>query len=205
MSGPWLISYVVLWGIVLFQGVVIFVLLRQLGLMYLGTAQGVARDGLALGERAPGFAVSGIDGAHVSLEGLRGLPLLLVFGSPSCAPCRGLIPDLNAFAHEKSEELRVLFLCRGSLDESRRFAEELRVEVPLAAHPDETLPDSFRARVTPFAFLLDGEGVVRAKGLANNRSHLDMLIEQARKEIDRAAGKASRNGAATEEKTAQRA
>jgi len=205
MSGPWLVSYVVLWGIVLFQGVVIFVLLRQLGLMYLGTAQGVARDGLALGERALDFTVSGVDGADVSLEGLRGQPLLLIFGSPSCAPCRGLIPDLNAFAQEKRDELRVLFLCRGSLDEARRFSDELGIEVPLAAHPDETLPDSFKARVTPFAFLLDGEGVVRAKGLANNRSHLDMLLEQARKEIDRAAGTTSRNGATAEEKTAQRA
>ena len=35
----------VLWAVVLFQGVVIFVLLRQLRIMYLGTAQGVARDG----------------------------------------------------------------------------------------------------------------------------------------------------------------
>jgi methylamine dehydrogenase accessory protein MauD len=205
MSGPWLISYVVLWGIVLFQGVVIFVLLRQLGLMYLGTAQGVARDGIAAGERAPEFTVSGLDGAHVSLERLRGLPALLVFASPSCVPCRGLIPDLNAFAHEHGDELRVLFLCRGSLDEARRFSDELHVQVPVAAHPDETLPDSFKARVTPFAFLLDGEGVVRAKGLANNRSHLDMLLEQARKENDRAAGEASRNGAAAEEKTPRRA
>lgn len=205
MSGPWLISYVVLWGIVLFQGVVIFVLLRQLGLMYLGTAQGVARDGLAIGEHAPEFTVSGLDGVHVSLEGLLGSPLLLVFGSATCAPCRGLIPDLNAFANEKREELRALFLCRGSLDEARRFSDELHAQVPIAVHPDEALPDSFRARVTPFAFLLDGEGVVRAKGLANNRSHLDMLLEQARKEIDRAAGRASRNGATAEEKTPQRA
>ena len=205
MSGPWLISYIVLWAVVLFQGVLIFVLLRQLGLMYLGTAQGVARDGIAVGQRAPEFTAVGLDGGHVSLAGFRGLPLLLVFGSPSCAPCRGLIPDLNAFAQENREELRALFLCRGSLDEARRFGDELNVQVPVAVHPDDGLPDRFRARVTPFAFLIDGEGVVKAKGLANNRAHLEMLLDMARKEIDRVRRPADRNGATAEEKTTQRA
>ena len=206
MSGPWLASYIALWAVVMLQGVAIFVLLRQLGIMYLGTAQGIARDGLAAGERAPEFALPALSGGTVSLPDFRGFRLLIVFGSASCAPCRALIPDLNAFAQEKRDELRVLFLCRGGLDEARRFAAELDVQVPVAVHPDDSLPDKFRARVTPFAFLLDGEGIVRAKGLANNRSHLDMLLEMAAKETGRGEQKAARNGAEAEEPaTAHRA
>ena len=179
MSGPWLASYVALWAVVLFQGLVIFILLRQLGVIYLGTAQGVARDGLSQGQRAPEFSLPTLDGQAVALSGFRGMPLLLVFGSPSCAPCKNLLPDLEAFATEKRDELRVLFLSRGEIEESRRFAQELAVRVPVAVHPDESLPEQYKVRVTPFAFLIDGEGVVRAKGLANNRAHLDMLLQQA--------------------------
>ncbi len=204
MSGPWLASYIALWAVVLFQGVVIFVLLRQLGLMYLGTAQGVARDGLAVGARAPDFTVAGLDGGEASLADFHGLPLLLIFGSPNCAPCRGLVPDLNVFARERAGELRVLFLSRGSADEARRFAEEAGFDVPVAAHPDQTLPDEYKARVTPFAFLIDGEGVIRAKGLTNNRDHLEMLLRMAARHARPSGPAASRNGATAREQTGVR-
>lgn len=198
MSGPWLASYVALWAVVLFQGAIIFLLLRQLGMMYLGTAQGVSRDGLAPGRPAPEFTATGLDGAAVTLAGFRGLPVLLVFGSASCGPCRTLIPELNVFARERSEELRVLFLCRGDLDEARRFAEEFDVEVPVAAHPDEALPTQYQARVTPFAFLVDGEGVIQAKGLANNREHLEMHVRAASERTAKGNAQAGRNGGSAE-------
>ncbi len=179
MSGIWLVSYIALWGVVLFQGVVIFVLVRQLGVIYLGTAQGVANDGLDVGKEAPDFSLRGLDGEQLSLASFRGTPLMLIFGSPTCAPCRGLIPDLNAFARDRAEELRVLFLSRSDDESTRRFASEQNIEVPIAAHPDEELPNSYEARVTPFGFLVDNDGVIRAKGLANNREHLELLLRNA--------------------------
>lgn len=180
MSGAWLASYIALWAVVMFQGVLIFLLLRQIGVMYLGTAQGVARDGLEPGKSAPEFALEGLHGGTVSLEDFRGQQLLLVFGSPTCGPCRTLIPDLNVFAQERSEELRVLFLSRGEAEDTERFATQFDVRVPVAIHPDEELPQQYETRVTPFAFLIDGEGIVRAKGLANNRAHLEMLVRMAK-------------------------
>ncbi len=193
MSGVWLTSYIVLWGVVLFQGVAIFVLLRQLGLMYMGSAQGVARDGIAAGERAPEFTLPDPAGLLVSLAELRGRSLLLIFGSTTCGPCRTLIPDLNAFAREHESDLGVLYLSRGEPDETRRFIEELDVRVPVAVHSDSELADKYKARVTPFAFLIDAEGIVSAKGLANNRSHLDMLLQMA-SEVNGRGTRRSRNG-----------
>jgi methylamine dehydrogenase accessory protein MauD len=198
MSGPWLASYIVLWAVVLFQGGLIFLLLRQMGVMYLGTGQGVARDGLAPGQRAPDFTLPDVAGATVSLADFQGLPLLLVFGSPNCAPCKLLIPDLNVFAHERREELRVLFLSRGALEDTRQFVSEAGAEVPVATHPDDELSDKYKARVTPFAFLIDGEGVIRAKGLANNREHLEMLLRAASEEPPDGEKTVGRNGRTTE-------
>ncbi len=198
MSGVWLASYIVLWAVVLFQGLVIFILLRQLGVMYLGTARGVAHDGLPVGERAPDFNLPALEGRSISLADFRGLPLLLVFGSPDCSPCRRLIPDLNVFARDRVAEVRVLFLSRGAVEDSRRFVREHDVQVPLAVFPDEGLADKYKARVTPFAFLIDGEGVIRAKGLANNREHLDMLMRTGKEQMTRSADGSRRNGASEE-------
>jgi methylamine dehydrogenase accessory protein MauD len=195
MTGAWLASYIVLWAVVLLQGLVIFILLRQLGVMYLGTAQGVANDGLPIGDRAPDFTASGLEGQGISLADFRGLPLLLVFGSPNCVPCRQLIPDLHVFARERAAEMRVLFLSRSEVEESRRFADEFSLEVPIATVPNDELADKYRARVTPFAFLVDGEGVIKAKGLANNREHLEMLVRMAKGHASQTAGGGSHNGA----------
>lgn len=193
MSGVWLVSYIVLWGIVLFQGLVIFVLMRQLGIIYLGTAQGVARDGIAAGQRAPDFTLPDLAGRLRSLADFRGRPLLLVFGSTSCAPCRSLVPDLNAFAQTHAAELDALFAIRGTPSETQRFVDELGLAVPVGVFNDEELPEKYKARVTPFAFVIDGEGIVRSKGLANNRAHLDMLLKLASEEPKRGRG-ASHNG-----------
>ena len=196
MSGVWLISYLVLWAVVLFQGAVIFVLLRQLGVIYLGTAHGVAGDGLDIGTRAPDFALSNLAGEPVSLTTFGGLPLLLVFGSPNCGPCKGLIPDLNVFSNERREELHVLFLSHGEADATERFAREHGIQVPVASFPDDGLANAYKARVTPFAFFIDSEGVIQAKGLANNREHLEMLVRSGTETHAKSAG---RNGATADE------
>ena len=94
---------------------------------------------------------------------------------------------------DRREEVSVLFLCRGSTDEARQFASELELRVPIASHPDESLPEMYKARVTPFAFLIDGDLVIKAKGLANNREHLDMLMRSAR-EGEHPSNSAHRNG-----------
>jgi methylamine dehydrogenase accessory protein MauD len=191
MSGIWLITYIALWGIVLFQGLVIFVLMRQLGIIYLGTAQGVARDGIAPGQRAPDFALPDLSGGIRTLADFQGRSLLLVFGSTSCAPCRGLVPDLNVFAKQHAGDIDALFAIRGTANEAQRFVDELELQVPVGVFNDEELPEKYKARVTPFAFLIDGEGVVRAKGLSNNMSHLDMLLKAAE---DGSKGRRGTNG-----------
>ena len=182
MSGAWLASYIALWAVVLFQGAVIFLLVRQLGIIYLGTAQGVSRDGIAVGSKAPDFSVHDLGGREVSLGGLLEKHALVIFGSATCRPCRELIPDLNGFARDHRQALNVLFLCYASEEDARRFAEETVAQVPVGVYQDESLADAYKARVTPFAFVIDREGVVRAKGLANNRAHLDMLWQAARGE-----------------------
>lgn len=195
MSGVWLVSYIVLWAVVLAQGGIIFILLRQLGVIYLGSAQGVAGDGLAVGANAPDFAATSVAGESVTLASFAGRPLLLIFGSPTCAPCKALIPDLNVFSAERRAELAVLFLSHGDADATRRMADEHRIAVPVAHHPDDRIANAYQARVTPFAFLIDGDGVIRAKGLANNREHLEMLVRNAK---DAKAKGAGHNGTSAE-------
>jgi methylamine dehydrogenase accessory protein MauD len=178
MEGIWLISYIVLWLFVIALGVLVLLLYRQLGIMYLGTAEGVSRDGLARGARAPDFSLTDQYGQPQRLSSYRGTPVLLLFGSPHCSPCRILLPQLHDWARQHSD-IKVLWLNSASAEESKRFVEETGATLPVAPYsPEENLLDKYKVRVTPFLFIVDENGVVRAKGLVNSKGGLDMYYRE---------------------------
>lgn len=178
MEGIWLVSYIVLWLVVLVLLVLVVLLYRQLGIMYLGTAEGVARDGLDFGEQAPDFSLTDQYGNLQHPSDYRGRPLLLLFGSPHCGPCGILLPQLHEWA-AAHPEVGIVWLNSASPEESLRYASETGATLPMAPHtPDDKLAERYRVRVTPFMFMLDGEGRVRSKGLVNTKSGLDMYYKQ---------------------------
>jgi methylamine dehydrogenase accessory protein MauD len=180
MDTPWLISYIVLWLIVLALCLLVILLYRQLGIMYLGSAEGVSRDGIDKGATAPDFALTDQYGNPQRLADYRGRPALLLFGSPHCSPCRTLMPQLHEWARAHPE-VGVVWLNAASEEESLKFVSELGATLPVAPYtPESKLMDRYKVRVTPFMFLLDEKGVVRAKGLANTKSGLDLYYKELR-------------------------
>lgn len=182
MDGIWLVSYIVLWLIVLVLGTLVVLLYRQIGQQYLNTAQGVAGDGLKPGTLAPDFAAqnqfgdnqpirSMLDGKHY---------LLMVFGSPTCQPCRRLLPDVQQFVNDNSDKVRALWINnRTSHEESVRYVQEMNSDLPTISSEDGGLMDRYQVRVTPFIFMLNPNGKVLVKGLANTRQNLDTYLREA--------------------------
>ncbi|MDQ3928734.1 MAG: TlpA family protein disulfide reductase [Chloroflexota bacterium] len=180
MEGIWLVSYIVLWLVVLVLLVLVILLYRQLGIMYLGSAEGVSRDGLDLGAQAPDFALTDQYGNLQRPADYRGRPLLLLFGSPNCGPCKVLLPELHAWASDHPH-VGVLWLNLASREENLRYAKEMGATLPMPAHtPADGVVEHFKVRVTPFLFFLDEQGIVRAKGLANSREALDLYYNRLR-------------------------
>ncbi len=172
MEGIWLISFIVLWLIVIGEGLLILLLYRQLGILYLGSASGVSRDGLAVGTTAPDFALPDTAGRMLSLSALRGRNVLLLFGSPHCDPCRRLLPGLQDFAAGAGRDFEVLWLNQATPEESAQFQAETGVTLPVLSYR-EGLNDNYRVRVTPFLFMIDAAGVIKAKGLVNTKHQLE--------------------------------
>jgi methylamine dehydrogenase accessory protein MauD len=178
MEGIWLVSYIVLWLLVLVLIALVILLYRQLGIMYLGSAEGVSRDGLARGAKAPDFSLTDQYGNAQRLADYRGKPSVLLFGSPHCSPCRILLPQLHDWS-KAHPEVGILWLNAASPEESLKFVSDTGASLPIAPYsPQENLMDRYKVRVTPFMFLLDESGIVRAKGLVNTKGGLDLYYKE---------------------------
>lgn len=172
MSGIWLASYLVLWLFVLLQASLIFFLYRELGVRLRNSARTMNRQGVAEGSPAPQLQLQRLDGSNFLLPA-PGRRTLVIFGSRRCHPCHELVPHLNRFATEKRGEAQFVFVLDESVQDAAETARELGITVEVGSSRDGL--QIYQASVTPFAFLIGGDGIVRAKGLVNSRQGLELL------------------------------
>ncbi|MEM8923298.1 MAG: hypothetical protein AAGD35_07320 [Actinomycetota bacterium] len=164
MTGTiWILSYVLLWVTVLVLGVTVVALLRQIGLLHTRVApMGVhfAGEGPELDRPAPELPPRTdriLDGSNDDGAGAESITVL-AFTSPTCEICASLRPGLRRMA--------------GGYDD---------VEVRFVDHGTD--PDAFgrfRVRSTPYLVAIDGEGIVRSRGVANTLDQAEEMLAEVR-------------------------
>jgi methylamine dehydrogenase accessory protein MauD len=181
MTHALLVSNAVLWVVVLVLAVVILALVRQIGVLYERVAPAGALmmpRGPAIGDQAPVVTVENLAGGARDIGARRDdqRSTLLFFLSPTCPVCKTLLPALRSAARAERGWLDVLLASDGPRTEHETF---VRAE-SLESFPyilSTTLGVSYQVSKLPYAVLLDGQGIVRAKGLVNTREHLESLFE----------------------------
>jgi methylamine dehydrogenase accessory protein MauD len=172
------VSTVLLWLAVGVLALLVLALARQVGVLHERVAPLGALmldQGPKVGERAPIFEVKDLFGRPTRLGGLRERPLLLLFVSSTCPVCKKILPIALRLAREENLDLALI----GDEREEglRRLAQGL-AEVQVLNAPE--VGQVYKVGKIPYAVLIDPEGVIRAKGLVNNREHLESLMEAYR-------------------------
>lgn len=181
METTLIISNVILWLLVIGLGLTVLALARQIGVLYERIAPAGAlmiSQGPEVGERAPEFNLQTLDGQALTVGGASTMnrSTLLFFLSPTCPVCNTLIPVLKSIRRSESKWLDVILASDGEAGAQREFiAKKELEEFPYVLSTQ--LGVSYQVAKLPFAVLLDGEGILRAKGLTNNREHLESLFE----------------------------
>jgi methylamine dehydrogenase accessory protein MauD len=183
VSGVWLASYIVLWLVVFVLAFLLAGSLRQLGLLQLrlGDDPGalITDIGLERGVQAPDFVAQDSEtGEPVTLSELPPTPRLLVFASPGCLSCRELMPGLNEVRKTRRGEFDFLVICRGDIESCRGFGRMNRVEAQMVVDTNGQIEKDYMVTLTPFAYLLDHEGRVVIRGVANDWRQLESLLDQ---------------------------
>ena len=176
MSGLFYVSYAALWVLLLVLGVFVLLLYRHFGMMALGTAEGVQRDGLPIGAVAPDVRGITAEGAPTTWTP-GGQPALLLFATPGCTPCATVLPAVNRLAMAlNGRGVAVAAVVPGRREDAAKLVETFDLRFPCLAEDGSGVTDRYRVRVSPFAFVIGQDGRVLAKGLCSDAERLRALL-----------------------------
>lgn len=179
-----MMSYVVLWALVIALSLVVLALARQIGVLHdriAPTGALMLAKGLSVGQAAPIVTVSDLDGRsrQIGAASTDGRNTLVMFVSPTCPVCKVLLPVLKTSQRSENAWLQIVLASDG--DEGAQA--EFRTRQGLQSFPyvlSPALGISYQINRLPYAVLLDERGIVLARGLINSREHLESLFEAKR-------------------------
>jgi methylamine dehydrogenase accessory protein MauD len=179
-----MMSYVLLWALVIALSLVIFALARQIGVLHdriAPTGALMLAKGLSVGQAAPIVTVGDLDGGtrQVGAATADGRNTLVMFVSPTCPLCKVLLPVLKASQRSEHAWLEIVLASDGD----ERAQADFRKRQGLQSFPyvlSPALGIAYQINRLPYAVLLDERGIVLARGLINSREHLESLFEAKR-------------------------
>lgn len=158
--------------------IVVLALARQVGVLFERVAPMgalITDSGPEIGQPVSSMDLTAIDGRRVRIAAPDGRSQLIFFLSPDCPVCKRLLPILKSARIAEAAWLDLLLASDGDPGLHKRFVGERGLsDFPYLLSRDLGL--TFRVNRLPFAVLIDGSGVVRAKGLVNNREQLESLF-----------------------------
>ncbi len=121
--------------------------------------------GPQVGQAAPPIAARSFNGRAISLADYRGKVLVLNFWATWCPPCRAETPDMIE-SFRKLAGPDVAFLGLDSTEQTpiiRSFVAAKGLPYPLALDSDKKTVNAYDVRGIPTTFVIDGNGIVRAR------------------------------------------
>ena len=181
MTNLLIASNIVLWIALIVITVIVFALVRQIGVLYERVAPAGAlsiNQQLKVGQTAPELDVINLKNQqtlHIAGPSTAQKCQLLFFVSPTCPMCKSLIGIAKSIAREKSQWVDLVFASDGSEDEIGQFMEAQGLTQSNFVNSD-LLGKSYGVAKLPYAVLIDEAGTLQAMGIVNSREHIESLF-----------------------------
>ncbi len=168
------------WTLLFAFGFLVIMMYRQIAFLEQLRDRGSEREGLPIGEKAPSFDFKPVNrntSASVHFEP-KGKWSFLLFADPSCASCQNTLLALERLAPKLAQSMQVLVATTSepalvAASDAFRLA-----SVEIGRISADVSTRLYRTSVTPFGYLIDPEGVTRAKGVATDESSIRKIVRQ---------------------------
>lgn len=160
-------------------------ILRRLDLLEVISREGAAverteaghpEDGLPIGSPFPDFELATINGRITAFDHLlsRGRPLLFFFVSPTCEPCKALMPEIENWREELKGKAEVILISSGSAGENKeKFPEAFGSDILLQKNRE--VRDLVRAKWTPTALFVRKNGTIASHPAAGDSAIRELV------------------------------
>jgi len=137
---------------------------------------GSPHDGLPIGATLPDFEIEDIYGKFrttLSLAG-EGVPVLMFFVSPTCSPCKALVPRIQEWGLELSGRVKVVLISSGTIEENiQKFGDQ--ITRALFVGKEREFADAVNAKWTPSALYVDVNGKVASHIAAGDAAIIELV------------------------------
>lgn len=155
-------------------------------IMLLGIAlRGYAYD---VGEKAPDFKVSTLDGEQISyptdLKGKK--PVYIVFWATWCLICKKELPNVEKLYKEMGDKIQFIGINVGineRIEDVTRYVKKNKLTFPIVYDVDTELTDLFWVRFTPTNLIIDRNGVIKFKKAEMPKDYLEFFSSLTRHNI----------------------
>jgi methylamine dehydrogenase accessory protein MauD len=175
------VSTIALWILVIFETGLLLLLLRSLGELRqngLLSSQDPQKSNLVVGERAPTFVTTDQNGTSVDSNAFQGKRCILAFVSPGCSACTGTITAIKTVMQDHND-LVVLLIGGPNNHRNKDYLRSQNIQLPILKGASELTTDLYHIHAYPSIFILDEEGLIRAKGVVNRYEDLQDLLSTA--------------------------
>ncbi len=141
---------------------------------------GHPQDGLPIGALLPEFELKDTDRGAISTHSLYsdGKGALLLFVSPTCAPCKTLVPKFREWASELASKVNIFLITSGTADENiKKFGDV--PSSPLLLQEKREFAEAVNAKWTPSAMYINSKGRV-ASHISAGDTAVTELVEKIR-------------------------
>jgi len=143
---------------------------------------GHPQEGLPIGAVMPDFELPDLDGGTISLADVKAArkPVLFFFVSPTCNPCKALVPEFEQWQIDLAGKVELVFVSNGRPDDNReKFGGESSKQILIQKNRE--LADQVKAKWTPTALLMDAGGRLASHAAAGDTA-IRSLVEQIKAE-----------------------
>ena len=118
--------------------------------------------GSQVGDNAPDFTLSTLDGGQVKLSEFKGEPVMLIFWTTGCGACILQMSDLEAAYDEMGGEVEFINIDIGeSSYKVRGTVDFYGFSLPVALDSDRSVSEDYNVIFTPTNVVIDSEGVIQ--------------------------------------------